>query len=151
MKPRSCSRRLTLFECEAEFERDSPHWVRVYEPLRTNAPENARPHCFGIGEVDFYDKTGNRKIAHVRSHDFARVSPELLRLSDGLWYEVVSSECRWHNGQWCMVWNAAKNTRSSRWANHMPTLQDPPYRRWWLRDLVWKVRMLRYRKRRAAS
>ena len=79
MKPMSCSRRLTMFECDAEFERDPPHWVRIFEPLRVDAPEDARLSYFGIGEVAFYDKTGNRlsagRLSMVDTQDCTNVPP----------------------------------------------------------------------------
>lgn len=120
-KPMSLLAFAKLWHCEAEFEKERPdatHWWVVWEPLDTDAPEDARPYCYGIGEIDFYDRTGNRHLdRRVRCHDLTAPHPMLVLLKDGVWREVLSGKVVYRNGRWHMRWLCATNTRAAMMMN----------------------------------
>ncbi len=68
---------------ETHPETDS--WATLYEPLAVDASPDARPYCYGLGEIDFYGRDGNGVLArHVRCHHLLSPSGDLVLLSDGL-------------------------------------------------------------------
>lgn len=110
MKPMSLRAYAKLWDCEGEWTKEGRNSVHVYEPLDLPAIEDASPYCWGLRNVTLYSKDGNTKLAEVETKDLNQGFPTLLRLPDGLWYEVASGSCVWHEGLWCMRWLAYKNS-----------------------------------------
>lgn len=114
-----------FYDCEAEFERDGPQSVFIYEPLRLPAVEG-RCSLFG-NRVAMYDWTGNQKVGEVRVHEGDHAFPLLLRLSDGVWYEVGHRRVmQREDGTWAIQWTGYRNTRTARWANGAPEERNRP-------------------------
>ena len=109
-----------LWWADCEFEQIGPNSYHVWEPLNMDAPENARPYCYGLGEIDFYDSTGNRKLAHaVQCHHFNNAHGDLLLLGNpGIWVDVASGQVTYRKGSWYMRWLCFRNTRRAHFANH---------------------------------
>ena len=117
VKPMSCQALVKAWYCEAAFTRDGAHFVHVWEPLDVDLPETARPYCYGAGEIDFYDKTGNTVLwRRVRHHQFCG-GKDVLLLSDGRFYEVYSGQVLFREGRWFMRWWCGDNTRAARMLN----------------------------------
>ena len=104
-------RAYTLWECEAEWERDGKRSLIVYEPLETHAPgpEWAKPYCCYFTTVIFHD--WNRKeITRCEHYDLtAAPSPHLLYL-DRRWWEVAYCKIEWRKDQWYAAWHVFDNT-----------------------------------------
>lgn len=116
VKPMSLRRFSTLWLCEAEWEPDGPQSIHIWEPLDVDAPEDAHPYCHGLGEITFYDRTGNGLIARsVRHHEISGL--EDLVLLDGTWWQVISGQVIYRDSRWWMRWWAQKNGRYAIMAN----------------------------------
>lgn len=113
----SCQALVRVWHCECEFARDGENHVWLWEPLDVDAPEDARPYCFGVGEIDFYSRDGNTLThRHVRHHDF-NGGKDVVLLSDGVFYQVCGGQCVYKNGRWMMRWWCGNNTRRARMLN----------------------------------
>jgi hypothetical protein len=119
-RPMSLSAFAKLWHCDAEFQADgdSKHWVVIWEPLDVTAPPDARPHVYGMGEISFYDRTGNALIVRrARYHDLNDTFPNLLLMSDGIWRESMPGEIVYRDGRWWHRFRGADNTRAARMMN----------------------------------
>jgi hypothetical protein len=117
MKPMSCKLFAQLYFCEAEWEPDGANCVHIWEPLDVDLPEDAKPHCCLVNEIQFWDKTGNKNLlAHnARHHDIAGCIVYLHGTST--WWKVASGTCVYRNGRWYMRWWAHKHDRESKMMN----------------------------------
>jgi hypothetical protein len=119
-RPLSLSAFAKCWHCDATFEPDgdSRHWVIVWEPLDVAAPPDARPYVHGLGEIDFYDRTGNvMLVRRVRFHSFKDTFPNLLLMADGVWREAGLGSVVHRDGRWWVKFRAADNTRAARMMN----------------------------------
>ncbi len=90
--------------------------VYIWEPLDVDAPADARPYCYGFGEIDFYDVTGNKQLdRRVRCHLF--IAEDLVQVRDGTWFKIASGRCVYRAGRWWMRWLAYKNGRHAKMMN----------------------------------
>lgn len=90
--------------------------VHIWEPLDVDAPPDARPYCYGLGEIDFWPVSGKNKLAErVRCHQF--IADDLVQLRDGTWFKITSGRCMYRAGRWWMRWLAHKNTRHAKMMN----------------------------------
>jgi hypothetical protein len=77
-----------------------PHMRTLLEPLHVTAPPDARPYCYGVGEIDFYDADRKRVICKTRSHDLTASYPTVIK-ADGIWWEIVGSgQVVYIDGEW---------------------------------------------------
>ena len=120
--PMHCTRWLTVYQCECEVEKIGENVLHLWEPLHTSGiPKDARPYCYGLGEIDFYDPSGNTCIAKsVKHHDLGHGNIIVL-LADGRFAEVASGRVLWREGvgpygmgSWWMCWLAYTNGRKVR-------------------------------------
>ena len=111
----SLSRAATLWYADCEYERCGENSVYVWEPLNTAAPEDARPYCYGYGQIDFYDASGNRIIdRNVKHINLTGLAPDLLYLDgEAKWFEVASGQCVYRDGRWNSRWMCYSNTRAA--------------------------------------
>ena len=118
----SCNAVAFLYDCECRWRRNGRRSIEIFEPLNIDAPADARPSCWGLNEVTFYDSTGNKVIGRCTTHDIKHINPTLMRVrGTGRWWEVGCGSVRWiesfideNKGRWVMVWEAWDNTRAAR-------------------------------------
>lgn len=114
IRPMSCSRFASVYWCECEVTKDSDVSVHLWEPLDADVPPDARPCCYGIAEIDFYDHTGNKTLLkHIRHHDMMGM---IALLPDGRFVEVGYGNVvyREHVQRWFVRWLAWTNSRLAR-------------------------------------
>lgn len=121
--PMRLGRVMTLWDCEGEHERLSPHSVAVWERLefKVEVPETAVPYFCMLNTIEFYsDRTFQEQLARVEYYDLAAApSPHLLRI-DNRWWERSSAQAVWRDGRWWIRHIACDNTRAAEWANRGP-------------------------------
>jgi hypothetical protein len=122
MKPLSLSAQFKAWlawDAETRPVPDCPWLCDLLEPLHVDYPNNAKPYCYGIGEIDFYDHTGNVKLGSIRSHHLNASHPQLLCIV-GQWWEVVSSgEVAVMERQWVIKRRICNNTRIAAMLNKL--------------------------------
>lgn len=112
---------------EFESRLAGKHHVVFYEPVmirQGRSPRNARLYLYGLGEIDFYDKGGHKKIGYG-SHRHFMPPPTVLILLKDHWWEIVGGRAIWDKGGWCMEWRACDN---SCWA-HVLNAGWPEYQK----------------------
>ena len=93
---------------EGEWEQDGKQRIIIYEPLKTDLPENVIPWCGYSNSVIFYDE---------KYRELDRIEPRLLYneylLVGRVWYEMGCGKAIYRNGQWTMSRYGYKNTRKA--------------------------------------
>ncbi len=124
-------------EGEHETSPSSPQSVTLWEPLDTEAPEDARPYCYLLNEIDFRRPADqipsylselkpegwytavmyDRHVKHIATRDgFGQ--PVLVYVQAlGTWYELGNGEVVWRNGRWHFKHTGWKNTDAAHFAN----------------------------------
>lgn len=118
VKQMSCNAMVKAWCCDCEFERDGDYHVWLWEPLGVDdVPDDARPYCYGLGEIDFYDHSGNKLLLRSVRHHLFCGGIDVVLLSSGVFYEICSGQCVYRAGRWHMRWWAGNNTRRARMLN----------------------------------
>jgi hypothetical protein len=124
-KMMSVCRFATLWVFDGYHEREGNNVVKIYEPLRTDAPKNARPSIQWGKYIDFYKPahlqnkaTGYYYDEKVLFIDLIDVSPVMLFI-DAVWYERSGGKVEWFDKWecWCITWHCYKNTRMAAMMN----------------------------------
>lgn len=102
------------------------HMRTLVEPLNVRVPLDARPYCHGIGEIDFYDKTGNKLLVRTSGHDMSSVHPQILATRNGGYWEIVQcGTVQVVDGEWCIVRALSNATRIAKMLNEATVPIDP--------------------------
>lgn len=123
IKPFSVHRFATLWDCDCDFEVIGKYAILLIEPLQTSAPEWARA-SWSFGQIEFRNPLAMSKEnpyfdKGVRHHELENVSPMLVRMRNGKWYELgmPSIKYRQDYGCWCLERKAFCNSRLSSMMN----------------------------------
>lgn len=133
-------------EGEQELDPSRPHAVTLWEPLDTDAPEDAQPYCYLANDIDFRkprekwppDLTGepfedaicyDRHVKHYEtSRGFGQPVLVYVRALE-TWFQLGLGEVVWRKGRWCFKHQGVKNTDLAHFANAgMPGWRH--YREW---------------------
>ncbi len=124
IKPMSVSRWCTMWEHDGYFERINERVVKIFQPLRTEAPEDAQPSIQFNSYIDFWKPRGSQDRDNpyydreVKYIDMCSVSPILAHV-DGKWRECAGGKVEWFEPwqKWCMTWHCYSNTRMAHMMN----------------------------------
>lgn len=117
MKPMHVHRLAWLGYHEGEWESCGKNSIYLWEPLDAKeAPHDAKVFCHGLGEITFYDRTGNGiKEQNVRH---TQLDGDTALCVGGVWHQIASGRAMYRKGiGWCMRWLAYRNTRLARMLN----------------------------------
>lgn len=124
-------------EGEYEIDPEAPQCVTLWEPLETSAPEDAKPYCYLLNDIDFWrpeekypdEKMGltqeewldavcyDRRVKHyATTQGFGR--PVLVYVQAlKTWYELGLGRVIWRKGRWYFRHHGRKNTEAANFAN----------------------------------
>ena len=110
--------------CECEWTANGKHSIHLWEPIDSDAPEDAHP-SWNYSAITFYDRSGNKLlIRQVNVHDLTRIGDTYVCIGNhenAHWWHVVSGSLIWRPEYtpraWFVRWLCYDNDDRSRMLN----------------------------------